>query len=92
MKHSSLSVKKVTRGFAEDIARQRRYKEEGFHLETIFDKRKRAELRVGQLKQSYDLTDGDILLVKYISTPERGEKPTWEVYIKAEKGSLVLFP
>ena len=91
MKHSSLYVQQVTRGFAEDIALRERYEKEGFGLETVFEKREWAEDRVAELRQTYDLTNADIRLVKHISTPETGEKPTWEVYVKAGEGLPVLF-
>lgn len=91
MKHSSLYVQQVTRGFAEDSALRERYEKEGFGLETVFEKREWAEDRVAELRQTYDLTNADIRLVKHISTPETGEKPTWEVYVKAGKGLPVLF-
>lgn len=90
MKHS-LHVQQVTRGFVEDIALRERYQKEGFGLETVFEKRVWAEARVTELEQTYDLTDADIRLVKHISTPETGEKPTWEVYVKAGEGLPVLF-
>lgn len=87
----SLYVQQVTRGFAEDIALRGRYQKEGFGLETVFDKRQWAEGRITELEQTYGLTDAHIRLVKHISTPETGEKPTWEVYVKAGKGLPVLF-
>lgn len=85
MKYCSLSVRQVTRGFAEDIALREHYQKDGFGLETVFDKQEWAEDRVRELKQTCGLTDADIRLVKHISTPETGEKPTWEVYVKARK-------
>lgn len=90
MKHS-LYVQQVTRGFTEDIALRERYQKEGFGLETVFEKQEWAEGRVAELKQTYGLTDADIRLIKHISTPETGEKPTWEVYVKAGQGLPVLF-
>lgn len=81
----------VTRGFAEDIALQKHYQKEGFGLETAFEKQEWAEDRTRELKRTYGLIDADIRLVKHISTPETGEKPTWEVYVKAGKGLPVLF-
>lgn len=84
-------MQQVTRGFAEDIALRERYQKEGFGLETVFRKQEWAEVRVTELKQTYSLTDADIRLIKHISTPETGEKPTWEVYVKAGEGLPVLF-
>ena len=91
MEHSALYVQQVTRGFAEDIALRERYQEESFGLETVFEKQEWAEDRVRELQQTCGLTDADIRLVKHVSTPETGEKPTWEVYVKARKGLPVLF-
>lgn len=84
-------TQEVTRGFGEDIALRERYQEEGFGLETVFEKQEWAEDRITELKQTYGLTDADVRLVEHISTPETGEKPTWEVYVKAGKGLAVLF-
>ncbi len=83
--------KEVTRGFIEDFALRERYQKEGLGLETVFEKQEWAVDRAAELKQIYGLTDADIRLVKHISTPETGEKPTWEVYVKAGKGLSVLF-
>jgi hypothetical protein len=91
MKHSSIFVNHVTRGFTEDIDLRERYKKEGFGLETVFERREWAEDRMIELKQNNGLTDADIRLVKHFSTPETGEKPSWEVYVKAQKGISVLF-
>lgn len=90
MKHYS-HIQEVTKGFGEDITLRGRYQKEGFGLETVFEKQEWAEGRVRDLKQTYGLIDADIRLVKHISTPETGEKPTWEVYVKAGKGVPVLF-
>jgi hypothetical protein len=91
MKCNFPDVQEVTRGFSEDIALRERYQKEGFGLETVFEKQKWAEERITELKQIYDLTDGDIHFVKHISTSETGEKPSWEVYVKAGKRLPVLF-
>lgn len=85
------SIQKVTKGFVEDIALRERFEKQGFGLETVFEKQEWAEGRVVELKQTYSLTDDDIRLVMHISTPEAGEKTTWEVYVKAGKGLPVLF-
>lgn len=90
MKHY-LHIQDVTRGFSEDIALRVSYQKEGFGLEAVFEKQEWAEGRVTDLKQTYGLLVPDIRLVKHISTPETGEKPTWEVYVKAGKGVPVLF-
>jgi hypothetical protein len=92
VKHAYLYVQQVTRGFAEDIALRERYQKHGFGLETVFEKQEWAEDRVTDLKQIYGLIDADIRLVKHISTLETGEKPTWEVYVRAGKGLPLLFP
>lgn len=84
-------MEEVTRGFSEDIALRERYQKEGFGLETVFEKQKWAEDRIKELKQTYGLTDADIRLVNHISTPETGEKPAWEIYVKVGKGLPVLF-
>lgn len=81
----------VTKGFAEDVALRKRYEKEGFGLETVFEKEDWALARASQIKQNYGLTDDDIRLVKHISSPETGEKATWEVYVRAGKGLPVLF-
>ena len=91
MKHYFPSIQEVTRGFGGDIALRERYQKEGFGLETVFENQEWGEGRVTELKQTYGLTDADICLIKHISTPETGEKPTWEVYVKAGKGLPVLF-
>jgi hypothetical protein len=91
MKHCFPHIQEVTRGFSEDFALRKLYQEQGFGLETVFEKQEWAEGRVTDLKQTYGLIDADIRLVKHISTPETGEKPTWEVYVKAGKGVPVLF-
>ena len=90
MKHYSY-IQEVTIGFSEDIALRKRYQKEGFGLETVFEKQEWAEGRVTELKQACGLIDADIRLVKHISTAETGEKPSWEIYVKAEKGVPVLF-
>jgi hypothetical protein len=88
--HLAQHIQEVTRGFGEDIALRKRYEREGFGLETVFKKQDWADGRVTELKQTYGLVDADIRLVKHISTPETGEKPAWEVYVKAGKGLQVL--
>jgi len=87
----SILVRDVTRGFAEDETLCERYQKEGFGLETVFEKLECAEARISQLKKDYKLTDNDLRLVKHISSPASGEKPAWEVYVKAGKGISVLF-
>ncbi|MDI6889476.1 MAG: hypothetical protein QMC83_00835 [Thermodesulfovibrionales bacterium] len=86
-----MNIQEVTSGFSEDSALRERYQEEDFGLETVFEKQEWAEDRVTELKQTYGLTDDDIRLIKHISTIETGEKPTWEIYVKAGKGLSVLF-
>jgi len=91
MKQCFSHIQQVTRGFAEDIALRERYEKQGFGLETVFENQQWAEARMTELKQAYGLIDADIRLVKHVSTPETGEKPTWEVYAKAGKGLPVIF-
>lgn len=81
----------VTKRFVEDVALRRRYEKEGFGLETVFERQEWAKNRITELKQFYGLTNDDIRLVKHISTSETGEKPAWEVYVKAGEGLPVLF-
>ncbi|MFQ6122952.1 MAG: hypothetical protein ACE5LA_07865 [Dehalococcoidales bacterium] len=88
---NSIPIQEVTKGFAEDITLRECYEKEGFGLETGFERQEWAEQRVLELKEDYGLTDTDIRLVKHISTPETGEKPAWEVYVKVGKGLEVLF-
>jgi len=90
-KYNFLSIQEVTHGFCEDLALRKRYQKKGFGLETVFEKQKWAEERIIELKQTYGLTDADIRLVNHISTSETGERPTWEIYVKVEKGLPVLF-
>lgn len=90
MKHYSY-IQEVTIGFSEDIALRKRYQKDDFGLETVFEKWDWFEGRIAELKQTYGLTDSDIRLVKHISTAETGEKPSWEIYVKAGKGVPVLF-
>jgi hypothetical protein len=91
MKYNFSYIQEVTRGFSEDIVLREHYQKEGFGLETVFEKQKWAEDRIIELKKTYGLTDADIRVVNHISTPETGEKPTWEVYVKVGKGLGVLF-
>ena len=91
MKQHFLHTQEVTRGFDEDISLRQRYQEEGFGLDTVFEKHEWADGRITELKRTYDLADGDIRLVIHISTPETGEKPIWEVYARASRGVPVLF-
>jgi hypothetical protein len=85
------SIQEVTKGFAEDITLRKRYEKQDFGLETVFEKQEWAEARTAELKQTYSLADDEVRLVRHISTPETGEKPTWEVYVKVGKGAKVLF-
>lgn len=89
-RRKSTSIQEVTKGFVEDIALRERYEKQGFGLETVFEKQEWAEARVTELKQTYGLIDDDIRSVKHISTPETGEKPAWEIYVKVGKGVPVL--
>ena len=84
-------IEEVIRGFIQDIALRLRYQEEGFGLETSFDKEEQARARISELKKTYGLSNGDIRLVQYISSRQKGDKITWEVYVKAGKGLKVLF-
>ena len=84
-------TQEITRGFAEDVALRERYEKEGFGLETAFEEREGAESRVLELKQTCDLADADIRLVKHFSSPETAEKAVWELYVKANKRVEVLF-
>jgi len=86
-----VNVQDITRGFIEDIRLREHYQEEGFGLETGFEMREWAEERIVNLRQKYNLVDSDTRLVKHISSPETGEKTTWEVYIIDGKGVEVLF-
>lgn len=88
---SNTASQEITRGFVEDIALRERYEKAGFGLETAFEKQEWAEARVLELKQTYDLTDADIRLVKHISSPETGERSVWEVFVKAGRGLEGLF-
>jgi hypothetical protein len=84
-------VQDITKGFVEDITLREHYQEEGLGLETGFERRDLAEKRISDLKEAYKLADSDIRLVKHISSPETGEKTTWEVYVRDGKGVEVLF-
>ena len=84
-------VQEVTKGFVQAIALRERYEEEGFGLETVFEKQEWAEERIAELKQIYGLADSDVCLIKHISSPETGEKPAWEVFVREGKGLPVLF-
>jgi len=86
-----IAVQDVTKGFSEDIALRQHYEKEGFGLETGFERRDLAEKRISDLKEVYKLAGSDIRLVRHISSPETGEKTTWEVYIRDGKGVEVLF-
>lgn len=84
-------VQAVTRGFAEDTALRKRYEEDGFGLEAVFEKRAWAEGRISDLQETYGLSEEDTRLVKHISTPASGQKTAWEVYVKIRKGLRILF-
>jgi len=86
-----IAVQDVTKGFTEDIALRQRYEKESFGLETGFERRDWAEERIANLRQEYNLVDSDTRLVKHVSSPETGEKTTWEVYVIDGKGVEVLF-
>jgi len=90
-RRTSIPIHEVTKGFVEDFNLRKRYEKQGFGLETFFEKQEWAEARTVELKQTYSLADDEVRLVRHISTLETGEKPTWEVYVKAEKGAKVLF-
>lgn len=79
-------IRQTTRGFAEDAALRESYASEGFELETVFEKPKWAQQRASELITTQNLTTDDIRLVKHISSPETGEKATWEVYVRTDKG------
>ena len=81
----------ITRGFTEDILLRKRYQEEGFGLETVFENREWAEARIRELRCSHNLSETDVRLVEHVSTPETGERGSWEVYVSAMKGLSVLF-
>lgn len=87
----SITVTEITRGFTEDSELRERYQEEGFGLETVFEKKELAEARASEIKNSYLLSNDDIRIVKHISSVEAGEKPHWEVYVTAGKGLEVSF-
>ena len=87
----AIVVEEVTKGFAEDITLRERYQEEGFGLETAFERRDWAENRVAELKRIYGLADSDVRVIKHISSPETSQKTAWEVYARDNKGVEVLF-
>ena len=84
-------IRAVTRGFTQDTALRLRYQEEGFGLESAFDREQWAWARISEIKQRHSLKDGDIRLVQYISNTQSGDKATWQVYVKVGKGLKVLF-
>lgn len=81
----------VTRGFVEDVALRELYEKEGFGLETAFERKGWAKTRMLELKETYNLNNDDIHLVKHISSPETGKKVAWEVFVRDGKGLDVLF-
>ena len=90
---SSLApIQETTRGFREELAFRSRYQRDGFGLESAFERRGAAEARVAELKREYHLTILNIRLVKHTHILQRGDRITWEVYVKAGKGLKVLFP
>jgi hypothetical protein len=88
---NAVTVQDITKGFIQDINLRERYQEEGFGLETGFERRDWAEKRITDLKEAYNLADSDIRLVRHISSPETGKKTTWEVYVRDVNGIEVLF-
>lgn len=89
---NTIQVQDITEGIAQAVALRKRYQEEGFGLETGFERRDCAEHRIAKLKQIYGLATSDTRLVKHVSSPETGRRTTWEVYIRDSKGVEVLFP
>jgi|YNPMSStandDraft_1061717.scaffolds.fasta_scaffold18324_4 hypothetical protein len=84
-------VREITRGFAEAGALDQRYQQEGFKLDSGFEKPEWAEQRAAQLQREYRLQEEDIRIVQHISTPETGCRSTWLVYARDVKGIGVLF-
>ncbi|MFH1016037.1 MAG: hypothetical protein V1771_03455 [Chloroflexota bacterium] len=87
----SIPVLEITRGFAEDSALRERYQAERFGLESVFERPEWAEARIADLKLSHGITGEVFRLVKHISSPETGEKSTWEVCVKAGEKERRLF-
>lgn len=84
-------VREVTRGFAEDEELRLRYEQEGFGLETVFERPEWAQSRAIELRRAFALADDDIRVVQHISTPETGSRSTWELYVRSGKAVPVLF-
>jgi|GEM_PF-3487395 len=91
LQSSAFPVREVTRGFAEAKALDQRYQQEGFELDSGFEKPEWAEQRAAELHQEYRRQQDDIRIVQHISTPETGCRSTWLVYVRSDKGMRVLF-
>jgi len=91
LQSSAFPVREVTRGFAEAKALDQRYQQEGFELDTGFEKPEWAEQRATDLQRQYLLQEDDIRIVQHISTSETGCRSTWQVYVRGVKGIRVMF-
>ena len=79
------------RGLAQEIMLRQRYQEDGFGLESGFDRRERAVAHISGLKRSYGLTDADFRLVQNRAKVGSGERVVWQVFAKDGKGLKVRF-
>ena len=79
------------RGLIQEIALRQRYQNDGFGMESVFDKRERAMSRISELKRSYGLADADFRLVQNRSKVGSGERVVWQVYARDGKGVKVRF-
>jgi hypothetical protein len=69
----------TTRGFEEDDALRADLEgKQGYKLYAVFERPEYAQEVARQLQAEGQ----DIKFVKHISTPETGERPTWEIYAK----------
>ena len=80
----------ITKGFKEDTELRKRYQDEGFGLETVFEFREWAIERINLIK-SWGLSETDIRLFQHISSHKSGMQSFGEIYVKDNRGLRVHF-
>ena len=78
-------------GLIQEIALRQRYQNDGFGLESVFEKRERAMSRISDLKGSHGLKDADFRIVQSRSKMGSGERVVWQVYARDGNGVKVRF-
>ena len=75
-----------TRGVSEELALRCRYQQEGFGLDSAFEDREWAAARIAGLKENHHLTNANIRLVRHTRKLAKGNRITWEVYVRTDTG------